>query len=96
MSTEKMHSISDDIDKQVVSFINRKSQIKKRDVKKSDTSVTMKYTFEPYDIDKLGSFVNNLYNKVSKYSDKGYLWEHEVGNDGNNKIVVKLRIKNKK
>lgn len=93
MSTEKLHSIADDIDKQVVSFINRKSQIKKHDVKKSDTSVTMKYTFEPYDVDKLNNFIDNLFEKVTKYSDKGYLWENEVGADGDNKIVIKLRIK---
>ena len=53
----------------------------------------MKYTFEPYDVDKLNNFIDNLYEKVTKYSDKGYLWEDEVGADGDNKIVIKLRIK---
>ena len=93
MSVEKLHLIADDLDKQVVRFVNKNTQMKKRDVKKSGTSVTMKYTFEPYDIDKLGKFIDKLYNNTSRYSDKGHLWEHEVGNDGNTKIIIKLRIK---
>lgn len=91
MSPKRLKTIFNDIDKLVVNTVEKESVMKNRNVKQTDLTVRVTYTFEPFNTKKL---VQQIWYKLNIAYSKGYIWENEVTEfDAQNKLIIIISIK---